>query len=385
LSRGLVYLKQGKLRESLDDCERAIRLDPESSKARMVRHQAGHAATDLARAMFVVEQALRDDTIDPIGPTSGPAQVGAEPAAAGVDEHDTAALEGRAPARPVPRTAAEFFASGQRWFDDQEYDKAISDYNEALKLDARFAQAYVSRARAWVQKHYRERELADIDAAISIEPRNATYRVARAESWSARGLNGPAMADYAEAIRLDPENPAIWVSRGNEWRKDHKINQAIADYTQAIKLDPKYVPAYIARANTWKQIRRFDYTIQELANLIRMTPQDPLPHQTLARVLSTSHEDQFRDGKRALDEAIAACELTHWMDPDAIDTLAAASAENGDFVSAVRWQCLAIKLVRQRFPSALQKKAVSMGGGRGAGMGFEDRLAFYKSRKPIRE
>ena len=85
----------------------------------------------------------------------------------------------------------------------------------------------------------------------------------------------------------------------------------------------------------------------------------------------------------ALDEATRACELTHWVDPDALDTLATASAETGDFPSAVRWQTLAIKLVRQRFPSALQKKAVSSAGGRG--VGFEDRLAFYKSKKPIRE
>ena len=290
-----------------------------------------------------------------------------------------------AAARLEPKTAAEFLASGESWYDKQEYDKAINDYDAALKIDPRYAPAYASRARAWVKKHYRERELADYDTAISLEPGNATYRVARAESWSARGRNAPAMADYAEAIRLDPKNPSIWVSRGNEWRKDHKVDLAIADYNQAIRLDPKYMPAYIARANMWKQIRRFDQAIQEFSDLIRLNPEDPIPHQTLARMLATSHEDQYRNGQLSLQEATRACELSHWIDPDAYDTLAAASAETGDFASAVRWQNLAIKMVRQRFPSALQRKAVSMGGGRGAGVGFEDRLAFYKSKKPVRE
>ena len=32
-----------------------------------------------------------------------------------------------------------------------------------------------------------------------------------------------------------------------------------------------------------------------------------------------------------IDEATRACELAHWIDPDALDTLAAASAEVGDF------------------------------------------------------
>ena len=44
-----------------------------------------------------------------------------------------------------------------------------------------------------------------------------------------------------------------------------------------------------------------------------------------------------------------------------MDTLAAASAEVGQFESAVRWQTLAIKLVRQRYPSARTEKGYQFG------------------------
>jgi tetratricopeptide (TPR) repeat protein len=385
LSRSLVLLRKRQVARALEDCEMVLRLDPESAKGRLVREKAQLAKQDYQGAMATLEQVFRVDPTNPLAPAVGPAPKadGHEPPSSG--EIEASADGDPEAARREPQTAAEFLASGESWYEREQYDKAINDYNGALKIDSRYAPAYASRARAWVKKHYRERELADYDMAISLEPENATYRVARAESWSARGRNAPAMADYAEAIRLDPANPSIWVSRGNEWRKDHKLDLAVADYNQAIQLNPKYMPAYIARANVWKQIRRFDRAIQEYSDLIRLDPQDPVPHQTLARMLATSHEDQYRNGKWALEEATRACELTHWIDPDAFDTLAAASAETGDFPSAVKWQNLAIKLVRQRFPSALQKKAISMGGGRGAGVGFEDRLAFYKSKKPVRE
>ncbi len=78
-----------------------------------------------------------------------------------------------------------------------------------------------------------------------------------------------------------------------------------------------------------------------------------------------------------------ACELTQWRDPDCLDTLAAACAEVGDFASAIKWQTQAVKLVRQNVRSLLQQRAISSGGRRG--VGFEDRLAFYKSKKPTRE
>jgi tetratricopeptide (TPR) repeat protein len=385
LSRSLALLRKRQVVKALEDCEMVLRLDPDSAKGRLIREKAQLAKQDYQGAMAALEQVFRIDPTNPLGRAGGPALKAVAVESATSDAIEANADENPEAPRREPQTPAEYLASGESWYEREQYDRAISDYNAALKIDPRYAPAYASRARAWVKKHYRERELADYDMAINLDPQNATYRVARAESWSARGRNMPAMADYAEAIRLDPGNPSIWVSRGNEWRKDHKIDLAVADYNQAIQLNSKYLPAYIARANVWKQIRRFDRAIQEFSDLIRLDPQDPVPHQSLARMLATSHEDQYRNGKWALEEATRACELTHWIDPDAFDTLAAASAEAGDFPSAVKWQNLAIKLVRQRFTSALQKKAISMGGGRGAGVGFEDRLAFYKSKKPVRE
>jgi tetratricopeptide (TPR) repeat protein len=385
LSRSLVLLRKRQIHRALDDCEVVLRRDPDSVKGRLVREKAELAKQDYQGAMAALEQAFRSDPTNPFPRAGTPAPHARAHEPPSIDGNEANTDGNQTEARPVLKTAAEFLASGESWYDKGEYDKAIKDYNAAVEIDPRYAPAYASRARAWVKKHYRERELADYDMAISIEPQNAIYRLARAESWSARGRNAQAMADYAEAIRLDPRNPSIWVSRGNELRKDHKLDLAIADFTQAIHLNPQYTPAYIARANLWKQIRRFDRAIHEFSDLIRLDPQDPVPHQTLARMLATSHEDEYRNGKQALEEARQACELSHWIDPDAYDTLAAACAETGDFAAAVKWQNLAIKLVRQRFPSALQRKAVSMGGGRGAGVGFEDRLAFYKSKKPIRE
>jgi tetratricopeptide (TPR) repeat protein len=385
LSRSLVCLRRKEIKAALDDAEKVRRLDPQSAQGRLVHEAALKAAQDYESAIADVARAFRLDPTNPFAlpGRNEPKDDHGEPT--GDDADLETPREDPAAAERVPQTAAELLASGQSWCDKQEYDKAISAFGAALRLDPRFAPAYLSRARAWAQKHYRERELADYESAIQLEPGNAAYRVARAEYWSSRGLHGRAMTDFDEALRLDPENPSIWVSRGNEWRRDLKIDMAIADFTQAIKLNPKYIPAYIARASTWKQVRRFDRAIQELSDLIRMDPNDPVPRQTLARVLATTREDQYRNGKWALEEATRACELTHWIDPDAFDTLAAAFAETGDFPSAIKWQNLAINLVRQRFPSVLQKKASSAGGGRGAGVGFDDRLAFYKSKKPIRE
>lgn len=160
-------------------------------------------------------------------------------------------------------TPIELVKRGADRLATKEYDDALADFNEAIRLDPRYAPAYASRAQAWARKHYRDREIADCTEAIECDPANASYRVARAESWSAQGMHKRAMADFADALQIEPNNPSIWVSRGNEWRRDLKLNEAIADYTHALEIDPRYWPAYIARGNAWKQRRVFGRAIQE--------------------------------------------------------------------------------------------------------------------------
>ena len=37
------------------------------------------------------------------------------------------------------------------WSDKKEYDKAIADYNEAIRLDPKDANAYINRGMAWAE------------------------------------------------------------------------------------------------------------------------------------------------------------------------------------------------------------------------------------------
>jgi tetratricopeptide (TPR) repeat protein len=379
VTRGLVHSRRQQPERAIEDCDKAIRLEPRSAQAYVVRAGAWLAKNELDRARADLEQVLRLDHVNPPAPERG---------AAGADaQGEKNPGEKGAQARPFqadPRTAAELVARGNDLLASREYDDAFADFTEAIKLDPNCAPAFIGRGRVWARKHYRDRELADYSVAIRIEPNNASYRVARGESWSAQGRHDQAMDDYNEALRLDPNNPSRWVSRGNEWRRHLKLDEAVADYTRATQLDPRYIPAYIERGNTYKQRRAFGQAIQEFAGLTRLEPDNPLVHQILARILATCHEPEFRNGRLAVTEATRACELSHWRDPDALDTLAAACAEVGDFTAAVQWQTEALKLIRQHAPSLLQQKASSSGGGQ-RGLGFEDRLSFYKSRKPTRE
>ena len=61
-------------------------------------------------------------------------------------------------------------------------------------------------------------------------------------------------------------------------------------------------------------------------------------------MFATAADDDIRNGEQALKDAKKACELTRSASVDGIKCLAAAHAEVGNFVEAVRWQQKAIEL-----------------------------------------
>lgn len=376
VTRGMISIQDGQLAQALADCNKAIELDTAESWAYVVRANVWLAKRDYPNAVADLNQIIRIDSANPLD-WSVRFRYWLH-----VKDRDYANRDNNEGVPLDPASAVTHLWRGDVWCADQDASRAVAEYSEAIRLEPASAVAYSRRASAWAKKRDRENELADLSMAIKLDPTNASYRVARAESYSARGRHELAMVDYNSALRLKPDSTSIWLSRGNEWRRELKLDEAITDYSRAIQLNPRYAPAYVARGNVWKQREVFDKAIEEFSYLIRLEPENALGHQALARILATCYDAHYRNGQWAVNEAKRACELTHWRDPDCLDTFAAACAEVGDFESAVKWQSEAIRRLADNAPSLLQK---SMDFNGRKGVQFEDRLAFYKSKKPTRE
>jgi tetratricopeptide (TPR) repeat protein len=121
--------------------------------------------------------------------------------------------------------------------------------------------------------------------------------------------------------------------------------------------------------NYWAELGQYAAALTAYEQAIKSRPNDILAISGLAWVLATCPEDRIREGKRAVELAKRACELSSGELANCVGTLAAAYAEVGEFEAA----------------SDNQRKAISMLSTKDPQMEpYRSRLALYVSHKPYR-
>ena len=118
-------------------------------------------------------------------------------------------------------------------------------------------------------------------------------------------------------------------------------------------------------------LRRKEYhqAVLSLEKSIEADPEYAPPLNSLAWFLATAEKKEMRDGKRAVELALKACEVTEWKNARYLDTLAAAYARAGEFDQAVKWQEKAVEGMKS-FDHYARRRA-------------QERLRLYRNRKPV--
>jgi tetratricopeptide (TPR) repeat protein len=120
-----------------------------------------------------------------------------------------------------------------------DLDRAIRDYDEAIRLNPHAADAFNNRGNAF-------RELSDVDGAIR---------------------------DYDQAIRLNPKYAHAYNNRGVVFLEVGEPGLAAADFDQAIERDPGYANAFRNRGLARTDQRLFDLAIGDFDRAFRLNPE----------------------------------------------------------------------------------------------------------------
>ena len=99
-------------------------------------------------------------------------------------------------------TAETHTNAGVALHEDRQYERAIAEYDEAIRLDPAIALAYYNRGVAYASLQEFERAVADYDASIRVDPQREEAFNGRAVAYDALGEQALSAEDYQEAARL---------------------------------------------------------------------------------------------------------------------------------------------------------------------------------------
>jgi tetratricopeptide (TPR) repeat protein len=146
----------------------------------------------------------------------------------------------------APKTAGAFLDRGIILASQREFEMAIADFTEAIKLNPNLSAAYRLRGRA---------ANASVSYIIGIAENfggvTTIYTSGQHLSEEKLWAYDRAIADFTEALRLDGNNAVIYRERGNTYSNKGDYDKAIADFNQAIRLNPNYAAAYGNRGNAY--------------------------------------------------------------------------------------------------------------------------------------
>jgi len=149
-----------------------------------------------------------------------------------------------------------------------------------------------------------------------------------------------------------------------------RLDEATRHWTRAAELEPS--PATdLSLARVLTVLGRDRQALTCLDRVLRTRPNSLPATEQRAWILATSAEAALRDGPRAEALAAAACRATRYRSPGALEALAAAAAEKGQFSQAVAAAEKALDLARKANRPAIVEQIAG-------------RLRLYRAGRPYR-
>ena len=202
-------------------------------------------------------------------------------------------------------TAEDHFNRGKESFDRWDWDAAIISFSRAIKLNPKYADAYLYRGLSLIGKGGEiDRAMSDLTKTIELEPGNVDAYEQRAFYHAVQEKYELAIKDYDKVVALAPNNPRSYVSRGGFYRSRENYDPAIRDYTSAIKLSPNNDFTYFMRAEVYAQKGDYDSAIQDFTKAISLCRDDFVLGYYAARARSYAKKGDHASGIEDINRVI---------------------------------------------------------------------------------
>ena len=150
-----------------------------------------------------------------------------------------------------------------------DHDRAVQDYGQAIKLNAKFATAFNNRGVAYDYKGDYDRAIHDYDQAIKLKPAAEVY-FNRGNAYLGKSQYASAIDDYNQAIKLRADFAQAFDNRCWARAVVGILKQALADCNEALRLIPSNAATLVSRGFVFLKMTHYDAAVSDYDAALRI-------------------------------------------------------------------------------------------------------------------
>lgn len=151
-----------------------------------------------------------------------------------------------------------------------ELQKALSDYDRVISLDAEYAIGFYNRGICYRRLEQFEKALADFSRAIELGHYESYTN--RGGTYQTLGRSEEALSDFHKALEIYPRNSIALMNIGGIREERGKDKEAVEYYTRAINITPSYLMPYFKRAYLLAKEEQYMAAIEDYEKALSIDP-----------------------------------------------------------------------------------------------------------------
>lgn len=179
----------------------------------------------------------------------------------------------------------------QRYERDDNIENAIFAFEEAVKLDDRFALAYAALGRAYWRKYQDIRDRTWIDLAsekgqkaFSLNSQLLQAHITLGMIATETGRYEEAINHFLDALSTDPSNADAYRGLAQAYEFSSNLTEAESTYKKAIRLKPDYWAGYNLLGAFYFRNNKFEEAREQFQTVIELTPDNHRGYLNLGSV-----------------------------------------------------------------------------------------------------
>lgn len=166
----------------------------------------------------------------------------------------------------------KLWESGNENLKNQNYNQAIKDYTDFIKLDDSFEYVYKNRGIAYSRLGKYQLAISDLDKFIEVKSDDPySYYIRGWVKYYIKDFMG-SLSDFNKQIDLEPNAPEAYFNRGSAKSALGDKIGAIADFTKAIELKFDYSMAYNNRGWAKFTLKKYSEALIDINKAIEFDP-----------------------------------------------------------------------------------------------------------------